>query len=180
MCGRNKYFPPLSCWRLVFCLLHLLGQEMVQKPGKKNPTWHQSGVSDTTSDVSNYSQGNKDGNHSALTFKNTRWPFMSLSFREMLREINRGAPASSQIPSPNGIKHSIKLLLRRIMFWPFLSNMVACPHHPPLRIKTNQTSHLHISSPATAGRKPPPPHWPSSCLHCFKFLRSLNYKKYIS
>lgn len=181
MSGRKKYFPPLSCWRLVFCLLHLLGEELLQKLAKKKKHLTvvcQSGVSDTTSDVFNYSRENRDGNHSALTFKNTGWPFTSLSLREMLREINRGALASSQIPSPNGIKLSIKLLLRKITFWPFLSNMVACPHHPPLRIKTNQTVPLAHFLPCNSGQETP--HWPNSCPHCFKFLRSLNYKKYIS
>lgn len=132
-------------------------------------------MSDTTSDVSNYSQGNRDGNHSALTFKNTRCPFTSLSLREMLREINRGALASSQIPSPNGIKHNIELLPCRITFWPFLSNVVARPHHPPLRIKTNLTVTLAHFLPCNT-RQEPPPHWPSGRLHCFHFLRSLIYK----
>lgn len=167
----NKYFPPQSCWRSVFCLLHSLRGELLQKPAKEISGWHQSSASDTSSDVSNYSQG-RDGNHSALTFKNTRWPFASLSLCEMLREINRGAPASSQIPSPNGIKLIIKLLLRRLTLWPFFSNMMACPHILLWGLKPIKPSHLHISSPATAGRNPP--HWPSSCLQCFKFLRSLN------
>ena len=167
----------------LFCLLHLLREALLQKSAKrrknqKKTTRHQSGMSDTSSNVSNYSRGNRDKNHSTLTFENTRWPLTSLSLREMLREINHGSPASSEIPSPNGIKHRIKPLLCRITFWPFLSQMVACPHRPPLRIKTNQTATLVYFLPCSSGQQSP--RWPTSCLHCFPLLRSLNYKKHIS